>query len=426
MHYDQHIDDAFGGGVRNEPQWNRILQKAQDAMINLQQDYASQRFPFLHEPSNEESMAHVMRLAAEVKDRGCRHLVLVGTGGSSFGANALASLERTRNSLREPFFHVLDNADPATAEFVYRNIEPEKTIFILISKSGGTAEVLMHAMISLQHMEKHVGRDQIHRHFYAITEPKQSALHDLAESYKIPIVPHDPNIGGRYSVMSVVGMFPAACIGIDVAAVREGAQTTLQQTLEAAAVDESHAALGAALSAYHLENGRPISTFMPYCDHLREFGDWYKQLVSESLGKQGKGITPLTARGAVDQHSMLQLFLEGPDDKWFTLVTSDQRGTGLKIEEQKNPPVPYLNGRTMGDVLEALQEGTTQTLIRNNRALRTIKMHDYTSAATMGALMMHWMLEVILTADIMGINPYDQPAVEEGKNLARSYLEGLK
>jgi glucose-6-phosphate isomerase len=163
---------------------------------------------------------------------------------------------------------------------------------------------------------------------------------------------------------------------------------------------------------------------MPYIDRLGPFGLWFRQLWAESLGKDGKGTTPIRAQGAVDQHSQLQLYLNGPADKLYTIIMGEARGQGPRYAKDQlggDKALDWIAGRTLGDLLDVSQRATAETLARNGRPVRIIRVPTL-DERSLGALMMHYMLETIIAADLLGIDPFDQPAVEEGKKLARQYL----
>jgi glucose-6-phosphate isomerase len=269
-----------------------------------------------------------------------------------------------------------------------------------------------------------VPADALSKHAIAITEPRDNVLRRLATRLGLTILDHDPSIGGRYSVLSNVGLLPALLAGIDAAALRQGAGAVLDETLAATSPRDAAPALGASI-AVGLAEQRGIGTtvVMPYLDRLGHFGLWFRQLWAESLGKDGKGTTPIRALGTVDQHSQLQLYLAGPADKMFTLVMGAPAGNGGAIAPDlgSDPELAYLAGRRMGDLLDAEQRATAQSLIRNGRPTRLLHI-ERLDAETLGALLMHFMLETIIAADLFGVDAFDQPAVEEGKVLARQYL----
>jgi glucose-6-phosphate isomerase len=238
------------------------------------------------------------------------------------------------------------------------------------------------------------------------------------------ILDHDPKIGGRYSALSLVGLLPTMIAGLDAQAVREGAKSVLDPVLRGAAPDTIAPCIGAALSVGLARQGANMSVLMPYVDRLADFGLWYRQLWAESIGKDGKGTTPIRAMGTVDQHSQLQLYLDGPRDKMFSLIFSRAVGTGGLVPNDlaDDPSLGYLAGRTLGDLLDAEQRATAETLIRRGCPTRIFRL-DHVNEEAIGALMMHYMIETIVAAHLMGVDPFDQPAVEDGKVLARKYLQ---
>jgi glucose-6-phosphate isomerase len=233
---------------------------------------------------------------------------------------------------------------------------------------------------------------------------------------------HDPDVGGRFSVLTNVGLLPAAILGLDIEAIRAGAANALEPVLAERPPAEVPAAVGAAL-AVTLAETKSIAVMMAYADRLERFTRWYVQLWAESLGKQGKGTTPIAALGPVDQHSQLQLYNAGPRDKLFTIVTIGAAGRGPRIPADlaKLAGEPDFAGKTMGDLVAAQGRATTETLAKNGCPVRTIHL-DRLDERSLGELLMHFMLETIIAAHLLGVDPFDQPAVEEGKVLAKRYL----
>ena len=218
-----------------------------------------------------------------------------------------------------------------------------------------------------------------------------------------------------------MGLLPAAALGLDVRAFRAGAAEVLDAL--GSAGGKSDAAQGAVLQTYYMLHGKPIHVLMPYCDRLRVFSYWYRQLVAESLGKEHTGITPLASFGAVDQHSMLQLYNDGQADKQFTFILLDQAGQGAAVEPIEGiRSLPHLMHKHMGDVMMAMHHGTIQSIANHGHPLRILRLSDLDEKA-LGALMMHFALETVISGDLMEIDPFNQPAVEESKRLAREYLE---
>jgi glucose-6-phosphate isomerase len=251
-------------------------------------------------------------------------------------------------------------------------------------------------------------------HFVIITDPIDNPLRTIGTEIGATILDHVPEIGGRYAAFTNVGLLPALILGLDPYELRQGGQETLKH-LEVCKT-------GAALAASFFAHDFATTVFMPYVSRLKPLSSLFRQLWSESLGKQGKGGTPLIALGTVDQHSQLQLYLDGPKDKWFTLLALNTLHQGRTLEAY--PSCQYLEGRTVGDVQYASQQATIETLIKHGRPVRVIQLKEL-NAKTVGALVMHMMLETIFTAQLLHVNPFDQPAVEDGKKKARTLLASI-
>jgi glucose-6-phosphate isomerase len=236
---------------------------------------------------------------------------------------------------------------------------------------------------------------------------------------------HAPDVGGRFSVLTNVGLLAAAAARLDIAAVRRGAVAALAPILAGEAPAQVPPAIGAALG---VALARPIAVMMAYADRLERFTRWHVQLFAESLGKDGKGTTPLAALGPVDQHSQLQLFIAGPRDKLFTIITvgaPGRSGGGPRIDRKLAAEAGEegFAGKAIGDLVAAQGRATAETLAANGCPVRTIHL-DRLDEAGLGELLMHFMLEVIIAAHLLGVDPFDQPAVEQGKALAKRYLIG--
>jgi glucose-6-phosphate isomerase len=320
----------------------------------------------------------------------------------------------------------MDNLDPETYGALLAKLPLATTRFVAISKSGGTGETLMQVCAALAAVKKAGLAVRIPDLFLGLTEPAQgnrrSGLRVLLDEHRIAMLDHDPGVGGRYSVLTNVGLLPAAAVGLDIDAVRAGAAEALAPVLAKAAPGDVPAAVGAALS---VALGKPIAVLMAYADRLERFTRWYVQLWAESLGKDGKGSTPVAALGPVDQHSQLQLFIGGPRDKLFTVVTVGAAGRGPRIEADlaKRSGEPDFAGKSIGDLVAAQGRATAETLAGNGRPVRTIHI-ERLDEESLGELLMHFMLETIIAAHLLSVDPFDQPAVEEGKLLAKRYLAG--
>lgn len=422
------LEGRLGAGALPEAALRRkaeTLRPALDRLAALRA--AGEGHPeFLLLPDRRADLEPARDLAAALGER-CDDVLILGTGGSSLGGQTLYALADAPLGPPHPRLHFLDNVDPFGFERLLDRLDLARTGVVAVSKSGGTAETLCQFTVILEAMLEALDESRLAGQAAVLTEPKDSPLTALAERWRLPRLNHDLGVGGRFSVLSVVGLLPALLAGLDAAAFREGAAAVLDRALGAQGTEPASPAGGAALAVLLAERGRSQSVMMPYVDRLADFGLWYRQLWAESLGKEGKGSTPIRALGPVDQHSQLQLYLQGPADKLFTLIRLETAGSGPRVPAAiaDDPRLAYLAGRRMGDLLDAMARATAETLVRNGRPTRLITL-ERLDEAVLGGLFMHFMLETVLAAELLGVDAYDQPAVEEGKVLAREYLAAME
>ncbi|MEE8203369.1 MAG: glucose-6-phosphate isomerase [Alphaproteobacteria bacterium] len=428
----RHLTEAcfaarIGDGGLSGDAFAKTLADAAPALESLRARHADGTLPILRLPALRDDLDALADVAKRLSER-FDDVVVLGTGGSSLGGQALAALadagySRPRGT---PRLHFIDNIDPHSIARLLAGLDLASSGFVAVSKSGATAETLTQCLVALDALRSAVGEAALAKHVTLITGPGASPLRRLGERYGLETLDHDPGVGGRFSVLSLVGLLPAMIAGLDAEAVRAGAARVLDATLAARQPRDSEPAVGAAIAVGLLrEHGIATTVMMPYVDRLAPFALWYRQLWAESLGKNGAGTTPVHARGAVDQHSQLQLYLAGPRDKMFTLLTLDVAGAGARVPADlaDDDALAYLRGRTIGDLMDAGQRATADTLARQGRPVRTFELARL-DERTLGALLMHFMLETIIAAHLFGVNPFDQPAVDEGKALARAYLAG--
>ncbi|HVZ54515.1 MAG TPA: glucose-6-phosphate isomerase [Pseudolabrys sp.] len=436
MPLNQSIDNALekniGSDGVSEAALGAALARTQGALDWLRARHADGGLPLLRLPERTDDLPEIREAAAKLA-AGASDIVILGTGGSSLGGQTLAQLAGYAvpgvGALRSaPRLHFIDNLDALSFESMLARLPLATTRFVAISKSGGTAETLMQTIAALSAV-KNAGLDARER-FLGISEPekagKRNGLRDLLTRHQVALLDHDPGVGGRYSALTNVGLLPAAALGLDIAAIRQGAAAALAPVLAGKPPAEVPAALGAALAIALAESkGKTISVLMAYADRLERLTRWYVQLWAESLGKDGKGTTPLAALGPVDQHSQVQLFIAGPRDKLFNVLTVESRGLGPRMDGElaRLAGEPGFAGKTIGDLVAAEGRATAETLAKNGCPVRTFHL-DRLDEARLGELMMHFMLETIVAAHLLGIDAFDQPAVEEGKVLAKKYLLG--
>jgi glucose-6-phosphate isomerase len=434
MLFEHGIDGCFAdrvgeAGLDRAP-FESFLARADDALKALREAHEKKSLPLLTVPEARADLSAATQVAERLRAN-TTDILLFGTGGSCLGAQALAQLVGFGTPAFEwpsgaPRLHFFDNLDAESLSAALARLRLKTTRFLVVSKSGGTPETMSQMLAAIEALETAGGGGYLAQHFAVICEPGKSPLRRLAERHGMPVLDHPPGVGGRFSVLTVVGLLPALLMGLDPIKLREGAASVLTQALGGAKARDVPAAQGAAV-AVALAERRQIAAcvLMPYLDRLERFALWYRQLWAESLGKNGKGLTPIRALGPVDQHSQLQLYLDGPKDKLFTLIMGPAAGTGPRITARAtggDPDLAYLEGRMVGDLVDAEQRATAETLIRNGRSTRVIRIARL-DEEVMGALFMHFMLETIIAAHLMKIDAFDQPAVEQGKILTRQYLK---
>ncbi len=413
----------------------------------LQADRAAKKYGFFDLHNDAAMVKDVKKLAAECATHGHENMVVLGIGGSALGLTTLVT------ALKPPYYNlldaksrggyprvfVMDNIDPVTFNGMLKLCPPEKTLYILISKSGGTAETLAQALIVFSELEKAVGKAKVKDHAVAITGPgdkkamANNPVHVLRLAYNLPWLPVPANVGGRFSVFSPVGLFPAAMLGIDIDELLAGCKV-MDGCASKASLTTNPAY---ARAAYHYlacrDKGKSMAVMMPYSDQLRDVADWYRQLWAESLGKRRSldgerddlftGQTPVKSLGATDQHSQLQLYLEGPNDKLVTLLSVRKFATTLPIPPgPKNMPgVDYLEGRSMGRLIQAECSATRDALKAAERPVITVELPEV-RAHTLGQLLYMLEVETAMAGRLFGVDAFDQPAVEAIKVYTRQYM----
>lgn len=360
--------------------------------------------PFVELPS-EEYLTEIERVAGGLSEN-FTTLIVVGMGGSSRGAKAFHQAVGKENS-RLLF---LDNIDSDLLSETLKGIDWDKTAFAFISKSGRTLETvsLMNVILDRLKEKKLLSGDRL-----VFVGDGGDAFQKLAEELNSPFLEIPKEVGGRFSVFTAVGLLPAYFAGHNVTRFLEGAYDLLDAPLPAFYL--------AAAKYLHYKAGRDISVIMPYSSYMTEFTEWYAQLWAESLGKDGKGQTPLKAVGTASQHSILQLFVDGPDDKFYQLFFVNSRSSDLKLPNNAKI-LPYVGGKTLGEIMRAEFEGTLYALRQRNRPIVRFELSSL-SEYQMGYLFMFYMVAVVVIAKLIGVNPYGQPAVEIGKRYAREILE---
>jgi glucose-6-phosphate isomerase len=332
---------------------------------------------------------------------------------------------------RRPRTRFYDNLDGVTLEAALGTFDLAATRFVVISKSGGTPETLVQALAALGAMKAAGLGKRTPELFLGITEPaapgNANGLRTLFAAHGIPVLDHHPGIGGRYSVFTNVGLIAALARGLDARAIRAGARDVVAALLAAKSPAAFAPAVGAAVAVgLARERGIRAHVMMPYADRLGRFGAWFAQLWAESLGKGGQGTAPLACLGPVDQHSQLQLFMDGPREHLISIVRAPSAGQGPRISPELagSAGLDYLAGRCAGDLVAAQGVAVPEALRRAGRPVRTFDLAAL-DERPVGALMMHCMLETVLAARLMGVDPFDQPAVELAKVITRERVAAM-
>jgi glucose-6-phosphate isomerase len=436
--YTQSIDGCLDGSIGQHGLAPSVHASWLDRMgphvEALKHDYKNGTLALLRIAEDEQDIADAEVALAKLSE-GAKTLVFFGTGGSSLGGETLAqlagwnisgvALPGQRNRPRTRFYA---NLDGGTLQSVLESLDLATSRFIVTSKSGGTAETLAQAITTLTAVKAAGLEAQIPKLFLGITEPdkpgKSNGLRTLFAKLGIPMLEHHTGIGGRFSCLTNVGLIPAIARGLDARAIRAGAKSVIDDLLAAKTSNDFAPAVGAATAvALSKEKGISSLVMMPYADKLGRFSAWFVQLWAESLGKGGEGTTPVGALGPLDQHSQLQLFMDGPRDHYLTLLRVATEGIGPRIDPElaRIAGADMLGGYTVGDIVSAQSHAVPEALAQVGRPVRTIDIAKL-DEKTIGALLMHFMIETILAGRLLGLDPFDQPGVELAKVLTRERL----
>jgi glucose-6-phosphate isomerase len=366
----------------------------------------------------------IRKLAGDCS-RGCtgkpiRDFVLLGTGGSSLGGEAI--LRALKPTGKPPFFHFMDNNDPDWFHRTLSALNPEETLFYVVSKSGKTPETISQFLWSLDWSKQKL-KDGWKKQFVFCSDPEKGDLRALARRWDIPCLAIPPAVGGRFSVFSPVGLFPAAFAELKIEAFLEGARSV--QGWDALPLEQNACAkLARALA--HDQKELPITVMMPYSSQLGAFSRWFCQLWAESLGKDGQGLTPYPAMGTTDQHSQMQLYMEGPRDKIVVLVNVREFRQKLPLSlptgVEDLPSFQELQGRSMLDLFDAEFRATRDALTKQGVPNCTLEL-DKVDEFSLGALFYFWEHATAIAGAVIGVNPFDQPGVEAAKVLTKKYLK---
>jgi len=401
----------------------------------LDQDLAAQRQSgqagFMELPYQTDVVKDLRKVAKPLLEW-CWDVVVLGIGGSALGARALHQALRPPQHNKLPMARrnhklglwVADNIDPDYFWGLLDGLDLRRVGFNVISKSGNTAETLAQFLWVYNLLKTRLGEDKARERLVITTDPDQGPLRSLAAREHLPALAVPPKVGGRFSVLSAVGLFPALLTGIEVDELLAGARAMDQRLKDAAPENNPAYRLAALFYLFATAKTRPILVFMPYASPLAGMAEWFCQLWAESLGKRldqhgnvvHAGSTPVKALGTTDQHSQLQLYMEGPADKLITFLTVDKFQQSLEIPDSypDAAALSYLGGHSLEELLRVEQQATAFNLMKAGRPNLTLHLPEI-NPFTIGQLI--YLLEVttVAAASLFGVNAFDQPGVEGGK-----------
>ncbi len=413
-----------------DAQLKTIAEKTSPLISWLNKERKDGKTPYRDLPYNRETIQKVKELAAKLKDK-CENLVVLGIGGSALGNIAL---QTTLN----PYMHNFDDSQRSGPRlFVFDNIDPmqlisfldwagdklDKTIFNVISKSGETSETAAQLLIVHKLLLDKLGCEGPCNQVIATTDRKKGSLRRIVDDLKLRCLEVPDGVDGRFSVLSNVGLFSAAMCGIDIDSLLEGARD-MDKRVSTEDFYKNPAAINAAINHHFYNTGKRISVMMPYSYHLKDLSDWYRQLWAESLGKayalDGSevhiGPTPVKALGTTDQHSQVQLYRDGPNDKLFTFLQVNNFDKDIKIGPAPDcaPELGFLAGKDLSALLNSEKMATEYALLQSKRPCLTV-IFPQVNAYTVGQFIYLYEVTTSFAGALFGIDPYDQPAVELGK-----------
>ncbi len=407
-----------------------LAKQTSPSITQLNSERKAGKTPYRDLPYSKENTKRIKDLVSEVEDN-CENLVVLGIGGSALGNIALqTALNSYMHNIDDakrhgPRLFIFDNVDPAQFGSFLDWIEDklDKTIFNVISKSGQTVETAAQFLIVRQLLLDRIGPEGLKNQIIVTTDAEKGTLRNMADEagFKTLIVPE--GVGGRFSVLSNVGLFSAAMCGIDINSLLAGARD-MDKRVSSEDFYKNPAAIIAAINWHYYNRGKKISVMMPYSYHLKDLTDWYRQLWAESLGKayalDGSevhiGPTPVKALGATDQHSQVQLYREGPNDKLFTFLQVENFNRDIKIGPAPDcaPELEYLANKDLSELFNSEKKATEFALLESKRPCLTIVLPEV-NAYAVGQFIYLFEVTTSLAGALFGINPYDQPAVELGK-----------
>ena len=377
---------------------------------------------FMRLPKTGEYAEASARVAEEIQTSSATDFIHVGIGGSALGPMALHKAlnhpyYNVLSERRGPRIHFAENTDPTTLSAILDVADPDGTWVNVVTKSGSTAETMANFLVIRGVLIDSLGDFGFQERTIATTDPEEGFLKQIADREDLKVLPIPPDVGGRFSVLTPVGLFPAAVTGLDIDALLAGAAQCVDEVNEQGA--DHPAAVGAAMH-YLMDTarGRNVRVMMTYADALERLAAWFVQLWAESLGKDGQGSTPHGAVGTTDQHSQVQLYMEGPQDKVIEIVEVEHLARDLEIPKayEDLEGVGYLGGHTMAELLNVECDATRRALTEAGHPNSTIKL-GAVNEENLGYLLQALEVQTAIAGALYGVNAFNQPGVEAGKQI---------
>ncbi|MBF0273968.1 MAG: glucose-6-phosphate isomerase [Nitrospinae bacterium] len=424
-------ESTIGGehGI-TEAEINALKEKTEEIHDWLMKSKQENSLPFLNLPYQTDSVEETLKAAEHIR-KNFDNFVILGIGGSALGPIAIHNALndafynlKSAEKRRGPRLFVADNSDPRYFTEILNEIDFKKTCFNVITKSGSTSETMSQFMVVYNLLKQEIGENWKH-HLILTTDPENGTLRKIAKTDGLKTLPIDPGVGGRFTIFTPVGLLPAAVIGVDIKRFLKGAATAVEKSSTTNL--NTNIAYSLAIISYlaDVKKGKKILVMMPYANALYSIADWFRQMWAESLGKrkdlQGNdvytGQTPVKALGATDQHSQVQLYVEGPNDKITFFIEIDDYGTDVTIPKvyENESSLSYLVGKTFEQLIKTEKEGTEHALTVNNRPNLTLKINSICEEEV-GELFMTFAIQTAFAGKLYNVNAFDQPGVEWGKD----------
>ncbi|MFP6779442.1 MAG: hypothetical protein VB916_04060 [Alphaproteobacteria bacterium] len=382
---------------------NELLNKTNNIILKFRNDIKSNKIPIFSSINSDKDIEEILKIAEYFTfDNKLTDFILIGTGGSSLGAKALIQANLNNNIN----FHILDTLDSNSVSKVLDTIKPKTSKFLAISKSGNTTETIALLLVVIEWLL--LNNIKVESSLMVMCENINNNANELMKivnKHNLKVIKHE-SIGGRFSVFSSTGLLPAAIMGIDPYSIRNAARRSLNNFFE-----NNSLIISSSVFSKNINMGGKLNCIIHYGDALASFISWYKQLWNESLGKDSKGSFLLTGKGSTDQHSQLQMWLDGPNVANYTFIKVEE-SEGFKILSHDKELL--LSGLTLEKIQNIMADSTYASLKENNRAVRMISISDIT-VESVAELMVELILEVLIVAELIEVDPYTQNAVEKIK-----------